>query len=1281
MASHPRLRAALLAGSALVAPGAMAQTVAPDARPQLDRVIAGGITIRQDATQTQVTQTQQRGIVDWRRFDVGRDHTVQFQQPDRGSITLNRVTTPDPSVIAGRVQANGQVAIVNQAGIVVSQGARIEAAGLIASTADISNQNFLAGRMQFDRAGRPDARIENNGSITVREAGLAALVAPQVVNRGTITARLGRVALAGAETHVVDLHGDGLLAIEITGPVRQAPAGGAALVTNSGVIEAEGGRIQLTARAADGIVQDLVRAGGRIAADTDAATGRRGDVVISGTGGAIRIEGDVRATGVAPGTRGGAVEIVGDRVLVDRGARVDASGAAGGGEVALGTTRRGAAQPRLARRTGVSEGAVVRADATERGNGGIIIVNSSELTIQAGVVSARGGAAGGDGGFVEISGQSGFRLPGAVDVSAPAGQAGTILIDPVDLTIVASGDPRANVSQSDFIDGVLGAGTGPADAFLPNSVIQFVLTGNVRLEATRDIFVNAPLIGNTSPPGAGTLTLDAGRNIAVNDAIFGFPDVALIARTGGIALNGVIDTSGTLSMTAGPGGITQTARFRALRLEVSTTGSALLNFDPSPTTAPSNELGTLGPSSVAGNFALRTTPYDFDASTLNIQGTVSVGGRLSLDHSGPIAQAAPSVIRAAELVATTPGSISLLGDNAVAAVAGLTGSAQVTLRNVQRTTVTGAVTSDQSGVQITAESGDLVVAAPVTGNSFVTLAAAGNLSLTTTGSVSATSGRGSVEMIGGAAFTAGVPNTDTTSAGALSLAGDVSAPGGTVILGAGTGGIRQTAGGITTNLLTVLSGGVALLGSPSNAVTSLNRLSAAGDFVLDNGSTDLTVVTGPLTESAPGTAATIGVRTSGTVFLVANAALEAPGAGGRISLRTGRVAIDAGFSATAATLELAPFAAAPLTIPVTTPTGSGFEVTAADLAAFSGVQTLRLGGTTFDGVLTPSASSVTFVGPLAFGGTLDVRSLGSVAQNAGADLAVGTLTGAAGGNIVLANAGNAIGSLGDLAAGSALTLRNGAALSIPAGRTVSAGGALDIATLAGGLTVDGTVTGATTSLTAAGALIVNGFSAIARSGDLTLTGQSFALNGLAAAAGNIVVNAATTASLAGTAQTPNTLRIAAPATSFGGLNARTAQVLLALGDAGTATGTLDAGGLTVQGGRGAVLRGTIAGTPGPFAAALGRRATAQGVLLGDPPPQPDDFTFNGCPIGLAFCGFPPVAFPFANPLEVTAVLDPLVGTPFALQVRPPTPEIVLRPARDRGEEDDLAPPDIRGGDY
>ena len=91
-----RFRAALLGGTALVAPfgaASLAQAPpAPNARPQLDRVVAGGITIRQDAAQTNVSQAQQRGIVDWRSFDVGRDHHVRFQQPNTRAITLNRVT-------------------------------------------------------------------------------------------------------------------------------------------------------------------------------------------------------------------------------------------------------------------------------------------------------------------------------------------------------------------------------------------------------------------------------------------------------------------------------------------------------------------------------------------------------------------------------------------------------------------------------------------------------------------------------------------------------------------------------------------------------------------------------------------------------------------------------------------------------------------------------------------------------------------------------------------------------------------------------------------------------------------------------------------------------------------------------------------------------------------------------------------------------------------------------------------------------------------------------------
>ena len=75
----------------------------------------------------------------------------------------------------------------------------------------------------------------------MRDAGLAALVAPQVANSGVITARLGHVVLAGAQTATLDLYGDGLLSLDVTNQVTQAPAGATALVTNTGVIIANGG--------------------------------------------------------------------------------------------------------------------------------------------------------------------------------------------------------------------------------------------------------------------------------------------------------------------------------------------------------------------------------------------------------------------------------------------------------------------------------------------------------------------------------------------------------------------------------------------------------------------------------------------------------------------------------------------------------------------------------------------------------------------------------------------------------------------------------------------------------------------------------------------------------------------------------------------------------------------------------------------------------------------------------------------------------------------------------
>jgi filamentous hemagglutinin family protein len=442
-------KATLLMGTALqatvmlvLAQPASAQP-APNARPLGGSVVGGAATISRTPNNTAINQSSQRAAIDWKSFDVGSQQRVTFNQPSSTAATLNRVTGPDPSRIAGRIDANGQVVLLNQSGVVFYKGAQVNTNGLVVSAIGMSNQSvkgFLdTGKLALDQAGNPNARIDNQGTITIRQAGLAALVAPQVANSGVINAKLGHVVLAGAKTATLDLYGDGLLSLDVTNQVTQAPANkdgttATALVTNTGVIVADGGTVQLTARAADGIVQNLVRAGGKIRAAT--MGDQTGSVALNGVGGSVVVEGQLSAPGSAPGTTGGNIEVVSNRnVTVASGARINASGKAGGGVVAIGTTlARAKGGPSViptmtAANTFIQAGARIRADATSAGNGGNVTVLATSATTMAGAITAKGGPQGGNGGFVEISGKQ-LALSGQVDVSAPKGTIATIMLDP-----------------------------------------------------------------------------------------------------------------------------------------------------------------------------------------------------------------------------------------------------------------------------------------------------------------------------------------------------------------------------------------------------------------------------------------------------------------------------------------------------------------------------------------------------------------------------------------------------------------------------------------------------------------------------------------------------------------------------------------------------------------------------------------------------------------------------------------------------------------------------------
>ncbi len=316
-------RRLILTGASLAA---LTLASAAHAEPSGGSVTAGSASIAGDGTgRVTVTQTSDRAILDWNSFSIGKGESTQFIQPGSTSVVVNRVTGADPSSILGSLSANGRVVLINRNGIAFGKDATVDVGGLVATTADIDRQAFLAtGSLNFSGGSLPDATIVNEGRITVRDAGLAALVAPSVRNSGTIVANLGRIALGAGTGFTVDFYGDGLVQFAPDGFVAATIGdGGTALVENSGLIEASGGKVVLSAAAARDVVNASVNVTGVVRADAVAREG--GSIVLSGSG-SVSVNGRVNAD--SEKQSGGTIAISGDSVSL--GGLISASGKDGG---------------------------------------------------------------------------------------------------------------------------------------------------------------------------------------------------------------------------------------------------------------------------------------------------------------------------------------------------------------------------------------------------------------------------------------------------------------------------------------------------------------------------------------------------------------------------------------------------------------------------------------------------------------------------------------------------------------------------------------------------------------------------------------------------------------------------------------------------------------------------------------------------------------------------------------------------------------------------------------
>ena len=461
---------------------------AAQAAPTLPQVVNGQATFGQQGSVFTITNTP-NAIINWQSFSVNAGEVTRFVQQSADSAVLNRITGQDPSQILGALQSNGRVFLLNPNGIMFGRDSRIDVNGLTASTLGLSDADFLAGRRNFS-AGAVSGKVSNQGAITTPNGGKVYLIAANVENSGIINAPNGEVVLAaGHSVQLVDSANPDLRV------VVSAPAGE---TVNLGQVVATGGKI--------GIYGALVKQRGVVSANS-AVRGADGKIILKASGDTLLEAGSVTsATGVGTG---GSVSVLGERVALTGDARIDASGNAGGGTVLVGGDYQGKnAEVQNARQAWVGKDASIRADAQGTGNGGKVIVWSDDATRAFGTISARGGAAGGNGGLVETSGHY-LDVNGArIDAGAANGSSGSWLLDPLNIEIVVSGDHV--LSDANAFTKNAGLTTRIAPALIDNATTKVILQATNNIDFTDPVAIASP---------AGSLRAEAGNDINVNAAV------------------------------------------------------------------------------------------------------------------------------------------------------------------------------------------------------------------------------------------------------------------------------------------------------------------------------------------------------------------------------------------------------------------------------------------------------------------------------------------------------------------------------------------------------------------------------------------------------------------------------------------------------------------------------------------------------------------------------------------------------------------------------------------
>jgi len=546
------------------------------ALPSGGSVAAGVANISRSAGGMIINQSTPNAIINWQSFNIGQNEAVHFLQPGSSSISLNRVLSSDPSSILGQLTANGKVFLVNPNGILFGENAQVNVGGLVASTLSISDVNLIAGVYHF--TGTSSGKVVNQGNISTNtDGGYVAMLGANVMNNGTISAKLGMVTLAAGTAITLDVAGDSLLNVTVNqGAVN-------ALIQNGGLIQADGGQVLLTTQAAGALLHSTVNNTGIIEAQTLSNQSGTIRLLADMQTGNVNLGGSLNAAGGALSGDGGLIETSGSHVSIANYTIVNTLAPhgkiglwqldpvnytiaiTGGDETPSSVATSLAASNRLITATNditVSDPVSLVTSQTLTLNAGHdVLINAPITTVPAGA------------GLV-LTGGNNVNVAAPITLTAAGStlilNAGNDVLSSAPIVAVAA---VSSITLSAGVDALIGGiVTGTAanttlsisalrDVTIMGAVTAVAANSQINMTAGRDVNSNAALLATA----AGTvINLSAGHNVNVNAAIAASAAGSSIKLTSGLGGTGPGVVGGTVTVGAAVASLNTMIRFNPI---------------------------------------------------------------------------------------------------------------------------------------------------------------------------------------------------------------------------------------------------------------------------------------------------------------------------------------------------------------------------------------------------------------------------------------------------------------------------------------------------------------------------------------------------------------------------------------------------------------------------------------------------------------------------------------------------------------------------------------------